>query len=851
MKSCLTISLSIFLTIIACSCKDEDRQSVQSFFSIEDELLNHHVAAGAQRLTIPVNTNLSKDKWKATASDRYLFVTQTEDYKKNQQLVININENTEKEERKGSVKVESPAGNYTIHITQYEKEELVVDQDKMVKPIEGIASETQPGWGIEYTYDGILSHEKHYHSLWGKTGFPVKLEYRFEEGTELDYIIYYPRSGNGNFGEFTVEVCTNKERTNYKEIQKGNFYMSGSPSKLEFKKTTALTGVRFVVKSGFGGFVSCAEMQFYKRNENKPLDKQLLEVFTDITCSALREEAKDEDIDKLPAQFKLVANQLKNSTYSEYEKSFRIHEYEAYSNPSYWAQQLMTKEYGILDNPMGISVKKGEEMVILVGETHGNPVYLRSIWDKTINGDRPYAQTDVNGHTYMLTTGVNKLTMEEQGQLFLIYNTDLGNKPQNIKIHVIPGCGTVTGYFDLKRHKTDGKYKELLEKATHKYFCVKGEKIIFYFHRAKMKEFVPDNILSAISLWDDIIRWQQELMGIEDVCPSLFNNHIFAISPEGSYMWATGGHIAFTWTKLGDILLKENVMAQKDNAWGPAHEIGHINQAAINWPSSTESSNNLFSNYVLYKLGKYCSRGSELSALAQARCIQKQAWWNMGSSTHMNEDTELHMRMNWQLWNYYHRCGYKTDFWPTLFKLLRNDRITESNPGEGQLKFAMKASEAANEDLTEFFERWGFFETVDTEIEQYGKWRYTVTTEMIQKAKDYMKRFPKPKHAFYYIEDRKDGDIGSGNYKVGDVGHYSQFKNNEKISKEVTYSQTGKRISVSNGNEAVAFEVKRNGKLLYFSNSLTFDLPASVTENDLQLFAVQADGERKAMRKAN
>lgn len=101
-------------------------------------------------------------------------------------------------------------------------------------------------------------------------------------------------------------------------------------------------------------------------------------------------------------------------------------------------------------------------------------------------------------------------------------------------------------------------------------------------------------------------------MGIEDVWPSQMNNHIFAISPEYGYMWASDYRVAFVYTYLDNILLRDNVMADKDNAWGPAHEIGHIHQKAINWPGCTESSNNLFSNYVLYKLGKYCSRGSEL-----------------------------------------------------------------------------------------------------------------------------------------------------------------------------------------------------------------------------------------------
>ena len=316
-------------------------------------------------------------------------------------------------------------------------------------------------------------------------------------------------------------------------------------------------------------------------------------------------------------------------------------------------------------------------------------------------------------------------------------------------------------------------------------------------------------------------------------------------------MWASDYRIGFVYTYLNNILLYDNVMAAKDNAWGPAHEIGHIHQRAINWPSSTESSNNLFSNYILFKLGKYCSRGSELSALAKARFVDKQAWWNMGSATHQNEDTEIHMRMNWQLWNYYHRCGYKTDFWQKLFKLLREDRIVESNPGAGQLHFAKMASKAANENLTEFFRMWGFLEPVvnNVEIEQYGKWNYNVTPPMIAEAVSYMRQFPAPKHAFYYLEDRKNNDVGIEQYQVGDVGYYTQFKNDQKITKNVTYTRSGQHITISSGDEAVAFEVKKGSKIMYFSNFFSFDIPASIPWNDsMKIYAVQANGERKEVK---
>ena len=620
--------------------------------------------------------------------------------------------------------------------------------------------------------------------------------------------------------------------------------MQNAPSKISFKTTQKVTGIKFEVKSGAGNFVSCDEMEFYRYNQENTLENTLLTVFSDVTCSALKEGVTDEQINALPDYFVRLAKALQNNTYDPHEKEFRIREYAPYSIPEEWATKLMTKKYSNLDNPTGISVQQGDEIIVLVGDTHGQQISLQSIWE---SGEE-YKQTNVSGEVYFLSPGINKLTMRKEGQLFVMYNTDLTSPDaQPVKIHIPMGSGKVTGFFDLKEHKTDEKYAELLKKATHKYFCVRGERIMFYFHTAKMQEFVPNQILSAINLWDDIIGWEQELMGIEDVRPSQVNNHIFAISPEGSYMWATDYCIGFVYTYLNNILLKENVMANKDNAWGPAHEIGHIHQAAINWPGSTESSNNLFSNYILYKLGKYCSRGSELNDLADSRFVRKKAWYNMGDATHQGEDTEIHMRMNWQLWNYYHRCGHNPKFWQTLFKLLREDRITESDPGGAQLKFAMKASEAAGEDLTDFFDLWGFFIPGEDTIEQYGTWKYKVTEEMIPEAKTFMKKFPKPKHAFQYIEDRKAGDTGLDT-KPSDTGYYTQFEGEVKaVSPNISYTVSGRKYTVENGENAVAFELRKNsaeGELVYFFNMFSYDIPAGVELGNAKLYAVQADGKR-------
>jgi hypothetical protein len=735
--------------------------------------------------------------------------------------------------------------NTTCTVTQKAKDsnlsDVVIEGDKKIKPTHGIDSEHQPNYGIDKSIDGKA--DTHYHSIWYQNAnFPVILEYFFDGTENMDYILYHTRNGNGNFGELDVYATTINDQ-DYLLIGSYDFKMQNASSKIIFpQQLQKVTKIKFAVKSGSGEFVSCSEMEFYKKNTSKKLDEQLLTVFKDLTCSELKDGVTNEQINILPGYFANIAFLLKNNTYNAWEKEFRIQSYQAYSNPEEWSEKLMTKKYTNLDNPTGIYVEAGDSVIALVSDTHGQPLSIQCIGDEQ-NGD--YLQTATSGEIRFLEPGVNKIGFSKRGMLFIMYNTDLTNtNAKPVKIHIPAGSGQVSGFFDLKTHATNDKYKELIEKAKYKYFCVRGEKIMFYFHRDRVQQAVPYDILSAINLWDNLIGWQQELMGIEDVRPSQFNNHILAISPEGSYMWASDYRIGFVYTYLNNILLYNNVMASKDNAWGPAHEIGHVHQKAINWPGSTESSNNLFSNYILYKLGKYCSRGSELSALATARCLNNEGWWNMGSATHQNEDTELHMRMNWQLWNYYHRCGYKPDFWQTLFKLLRNDRIIESNPGAAQLKFARLASRAANENLTEFFERWGFFIPVDATIEQYGTWNYRVTETMIRETQSYMAQFPAPKHAFYYLEDRKNGDVGIENYKVGDVGYYTQFRDNVKITKAISAERVGRNISIRNGDEAVTFEVVKNNKTVFFSNFLSFDIPASITLEGAQIHAVQADGKR-------
>lgn len=851
----LLMAIMALLPSFGCSSKEDPQPpKVDEKLEIASTDLNHELDRGAGKIEIPVVTNLEIGKWKVEQTDKWLAATKKWIDESHSVINVTVYENTTGEKRvaKLNVVTESKLFSKTITITQYGKNEVVVDEDVKISPKSGKASEYQDeSQNIQKSFDGDF--ESHFHSRWnGQTRFPVTLEYYFSGKDAVDYVIYHTRNGNGNFGKVTVYAAVDEGHT-YEKVGDYDFGEKSSPSVVKIPGNIKPTAIKFEVNSGLGGYASCAEMEFYQTNTSKALENKLLEVFTDATCSEVKAGVTDEQIANLGDYFGRVARAIRDNSYDEHEKQFRIRSYEAYSQNVEWANRLITNKYSHLDNPTGISVKAGDEVIVCVGDTYGTDISIECLWEENVshqNGN--YRQTASSGTSYMLHSGINKLTMTGEGQLFVVYQSADPTNAKPVKIHIPLGSGTATGFFDLKEHATDEKYAELLSKASHKYFAVRGERMIFYFHRTKM----PSKILSAIDLWDNIMKWEQELCGIDKYFGKGFNNHIFAISPEANngqmYMWASDYRIAFVYNYLNNILLKDNVMANADNAWGPAHEIGHCHQKAVNWASCTESSNNLFSNYVIYKLEKYGSRGSGLLELARARAEANDGMvtWNDIASKGYGD---VHNRIWWQLWNYYHRLGKKSDFWPEVYESMREKRVDNSDPGRKMLEFAKSCCDVSGEDLSEFFELWGFFTPLNVEMSDYGNYTYKVTDAMINEAKEYMAQYPKQKQPFQYIEDRKKAGWPSGQYdpaEIGDLGFFETFKNNPALSSSIAAKVSGRHVAVSDGNEAVAIEIRKtneSGKILYFSNFLEFDIPSAVDVKGCVVCAVQADGTRRKL----
>lgn len=186
---------------------------------------------------------------------------------------------------------------------------------------------------------------------------------------------------------------------------------------------------------------------------------------------------------------------------------------------------------------------------------------------------------------------------------------------------------------------------------------------------------------------------------------------------------------------------------------------------------------------------------------------------------YQGEASEMHMRLNQQLWTYFERIGKKPN---TIRKIFEQGRTPEfwlpfNDPGAAQLMYARNVAKAANMDMTEFFDAWGFFIPVSFKLYAYGSFSYTVTQDMINQTLAYMKTFSTKCPPIEYIEDRRYQAGAGGNQKGisedgGDVGYFETFQNNVKITKTVSYTVSGRTYTVTNGEQAVAFELIKGGK---------------------------------------
>ena len=454
-------------------------------------------------------------------------------------------------------------------------------------------------------------------------------------------------------------------------------------------------------------------------------------VFTDTSCSALRPEITRSDIDAIPDRF---YRDLATWIYEGiYDFEFRTQEYRAWQHPSIQAAQNRTWAYSARDNPTGIYVRNNEELVVLVGDTHGKEVSIISQELSSATSQWSLGAT----RNYPLSQGVNRIRAEHSGLIYVQYYDLLGEAAPKININFV--TGVVNGYFDSQKHVRED-WQRLLNNALAPEFDLLGKDAHLTMPTSAFKSFTPDG-LALIDVYDDMMRLQHEFMGLykdEYKYRQYKNRMYFHVDYIVSGAYATPFHTGYMLGWMRNIL--ELPLA---GTWALAHEVGHMNQIqpGLRWTNMIEVTNNIYARYVAWSWGE--------------RLIDApfQDAWDVALHKGIP-----HVQLNnlsamlipfWQLYLYMHEV-LGTDFYKDLkYSYMANHPTTLTGNGGYQLHFVRRSCDIAQLNLLDFFDAWGFL----TPVNLSG---FVITQAEINALKteiEVTKGYPKPPKDFTMITD--------------------------------------------------------------------------------------------------
>lgn len=544
-------------------------------------------------------------------------------------------------------------------------------------------------------------------------------------------------------------------------------------------------------------------------------------LFKDPMMTELKPDVKLRNIEKCNDTIvRNIALDIYNRTYPV---EFRIQEFRQYQNPRIMAQINKTNEYSLLDNVTGIVASKGQKLMMYVDMSEGENARV-----KIQNLLFPGADGYMKGSSfYDLTPGLNTIIPKNDGLVYVLYHGPEANSGKKIKIHFL--TGQVNGYFDVSKHEPS-QWKTLLGNTVYPLFDVLGEKVHMTFPVETFKKNTPDGA-ALVKQFDRIISLEHEFMGIDKYNKSFNNRHYCHFVTKG-YMYATNNRTAYGAKGPEKICNLENLKGI--GVFGPAHEMGHCNQIrpGMKWHGMTEVTNNLYCMYVQTALGMPTRVQKELEHPSGMYddCWYERAmteYFSLGLPHNANPVNHCRLVPFWQLHLYLNGVK-RLDFYPDLFELVRNTPNPDTD-GECQLEFIRKTCAISGYNLLPFFEKYGFLTLIDKEVKDYAVRRFVVTQEQIDDLKKEIegKKYRCVDLPIWYITDNT----------------LNLFKNPKPLMEGRAVAK-GNTITMMGWNNVAAYEVYKEGKLVFVSPLSSFTVEDSEVDAETEVMAVDVYGNK-------
>ncbi|MBQ2373594.1 MAG: M60 family metallopeptidase [Alistipes sp.] len=717
------------------------------------ETTTFEVQSKKHTLSVPFFANVDFNVEIEEGKDWIEYVPRSADDDDDEPLKFNITNNPDTEPREVLVTVSSaePKESVTLKIKQKGKDSVAnadaIPNDEVVKIADMKANSSIYGGTsiLKNAYDGDLN------SWVGANGgkFPVEFTCKFNNADRVDYVEIYPGQGEGIWGE--VDVYGKVEGGEKTLIGSYDFKFSKEKQRLYFtliKPKEVVFVVRTAANSA-GIQAAVHEIIFYRKGAK---DFNELDIFTDLSCSELRDDVTEEMIEAIPNDF---FRDLASYIYSgEYDPKYRAATYKPYPHPDVDAKKFRTSGYTLFDNITGMYFEAGEH-VVFVDETYDVPISIDVI-DYTVKD---------HGDNYILYKGLNKLNIKNKGLIYVRYHSE---SPSAKPIRINFPTALVNGYYDIIENP-EADVAAMLDKASSELFDMRGARAIYTFRVKDYKQYCGNTAraFDIMQMADSIVYLEEEFQGHHKYQTGGHRNRmLYVASPDKAFMYASGYHTGYSIHEMhGGAAMNTmlNPSQLRWNAWGPYHEVGHKNQIpGFNWAGMGEVSNNILSMYCVMKFRGWGEsdyvfhEGKEYIRDANGKVIRThndryEAAWaelaNYGENPHVYSlcsDPFYKLVPLWQLYLYNTKVMGREDFYPDLHHIMRTSDDIPEDHGARQINFVKVCCDVAKEDLTEFFEKWGFLVVCDQVIDDYGDKRLIVTEEMVKAVKDHAAQYPKP-----------------------------------------------------------------------------------------------------------
>ncbi|HUT10764.1 MAG TPA: M60 family metallopeptidase [Thermoguttaceae bacterium] len=477
--------------------------------------------------------------------------------------------------------------------------------------------------------------------------------------------------------------------------------------------------------------------------------------FTDASCSQLKTGVQLKDLDGFKSDLlKTVAAGMLSATY---DKTYRAASYEAYPSPRALGNVLKLGDgFSRYENITGIYLDAGEN-VVFVGDTGGKelslliPDWMR----KPAEGINP--AKDPNGwglhkQKIELEEGPNAIHVEKGGNVYVSYFDDHAEKAPKVSVHF--PTGKVNGFFDASKH-TNADWDRLLDSAVSPILDARGKHIQVAYPVEWFNVYTRGKGVELINNYDAMLNHHYSLMGLVKY-EKVPKNRILARVNFNYYMFRDGDGVAYLGNKgTMRMVADPSVVIVGDPCWGFCHEVGHVLQMRpqMTWGGMTEVSNNIFSLYTVGMMGNE-SRIKRQKNYASARKNIIEASPKKSFLDH--KDVFDRLVPFWQLHLYFSRNG-RPDFYADVMEEMRRrpDAGRGNDSIRNQFEFVQICCDVAKLDLTDFFDKWGFFWVGTITVNDYREYHYEITQQMVDDTKSYIakKEYEKPAVDITLIEE--------------------------------------------------------------------------------------------------